>query len=199
MARKKNDGNNNNNNSRRSKKQKFIPAKTTRTPPALCWEIILSNPQTAAHLAKWRWMWVLRQVNRLFNVTIQPAHWMHWQCENDALPVIWKKKADEVFALTAKDLTGVELTVSIGKGMLYWKETHLMWRKKVLALALAKHGGTLDGINAIFLKRKRARLVRRCRFEERRQAAKESRDKAKGSRYEAEESLYEESSDEGEF
>jgi len=192
MARKKNDGSNN--NSRRSKKQKFIPAKTTHAPAPLCWEIILSNPQAAAHLAKWRWIWMLRQVSRLFNITIQPAHWMHWQCENDALPVIWKKKADDVFALTAKDLTGVELTVSIGKGMLYWKETHLMWRKKVLALALAKHGGSLDGINAIFLKRKRARLVRRCRFEERRQAAK------KESRYyEAEESLYEESSDEGEF
>jgi hypothetical protein len=59
----------------------------------------------------------------------------------------WKQKADDV--LTARDLADVQL--SVGKGRLRWKETHLMWRKDVLAIALAKHA--FEEINAVYLKR----------------------------------------------
>ena len=136
----------------RSKAKKaFCPQKTAHVPQPLCWEIVLSNPQTGIVLSKWRWIWVLRQVSRAFHDVIQPDRWIHWQCANDLRPMIWKRKADEVLALTCKDLGNIKITVS--KGASRYKETHLMWRKTVLELALTKHCGTFNGVNSVFLKR----------------------------------------------
>jgi hypothetical protein len=67
--------------------------------------------------------------------------------------MIWKQKANELLALTAGDLANVECTIHTVSQRGFNKETHLMWRRDVLRLALAKHGGTFDGVNAIFLKR----------------------------------------------
>ncbi len=158
------------NKKRQTKKRdvvKFCPQKTTNTPPHLCWEIILCSANVAAHLNNWGWILKLRQVSRGFNAAIQPDLWMRWQCAYDAQPMIWKKKADEVLALTIADLAHVECTVHCGAGYMRYKETHLMWRNEVLNIALAKHGGTFGSINAIFLKRlmrKQKRLAKQKRL-----------------------------------
>jgi hypothetical protein len=129
---------------------KFRPQKTTHTPSSLCWDVILSNPHAASILYSWRWIWVLRQVNHAFAAALQPERWMQWQCANDIRPMIWKQKANDVLALTSEDLAHLECTVHRQSR---YRETHLMWRKDVLGLTLAKYGGTFEGINAIFLKR----------------------------------------------
>ena len=79
-------------------------------------------------------------------------------CEHDRMPMIWKKKANEIFALTAKDVDDVECRVVNGTGWMRYKETHLMKRKIVLQIALAKHGGSFDAINAAFVARKAKKL-----------------------------------------
>ena len=141
-----------------AKRKKFTPQKTTQTPPALCWEVVLAHSPTV--LSKWRWIWMLRQVCRAFRDLIQPDLWVRWQCASDLKPMIWKKKADEVLALTARDLADVEFTV---KDVTRYKEVHLMSRKTALEIALAKHGGTFSGINDVFLRR-RARKKAARRF-----------------------------------
>jgi hypothetical protein len=132
---------------------KFKPQKTNHTPSHICWDVILSNPLVAAQLYSWRWIWVLRQVNKTFNAALQPDQWIRWQCANDRQPMIWKQKANDVLALTHSDLADVKCAVRSGMGTNRFKETHLMWRSEVLGLALAKYGSTFDGVNTIFLKR----------------------------------------------
>ena len=101
-------------------------------------------------LSKWRWIWMLRQVCRAFRDLIQPDLWVRWQCASDLRPMIWKKKANDALALTARDLADVDFTVA---AVTRYSETHLMSRMTVLEIALAKHGGTFSAINDVFLKR----------------------------------------------
>jgi hypothetical protein len=143
----------------------FHPAKTTFSPPHLCWEVILTNPKTAATLSSWRWMWTLPQVCKVYRASMQMDRWINWTCVEDKTPTIWKTKANELLALTVKDLEDVECRVVHGSGWKKRYETHLMRRDTLLQLALAKHGGTYKGINAVFLKKKEAKKKRKkpCR------------------------------------
>jgi hypothetical protein len=141
----------------------FSPIKTTllNTPQQqLCWDFILSNPATAAALSSWRWIWVLAQVNKAFRASVQADSWVKWMCVNDTKPSIWKSKANDVLALTAKDLINVHCDVVCGTGCMRYKQTHLMHRHTVLQLALTKHGGSMSKINTVFLKKADAKMER---------------------------------------
>lgn len=140
----------------------FTPQKTAYRPSDLCWEIILANHQTAVHLACWRWMWLLPQVARAFRAGIEQEKWMKSMCENTQI-MIWKSKANALFALTARDMADVTCKVVScnGRGWKRCKEAHLMRRDTVLQLALDKHGGTFRKINDVFLKRADARRMRK--------------------------------------
>jgi hypothetical protein len=133
----------------------FVPKRTGYSPPDLCWDIILSNPNVASTLSSWRWMWTLPQVARAF--ALQRDLWVRWACACDAAPVIWKSKANALFALTARDMAKVGYSVVFAPGWSHHKEIHLMRRAPLLQLALDKHGGTCQGVNAKFLKRAAAR------------------------------------------
>jgi hypothetical protein len=146
----------------------FSPAKTHATPSYLCWEILLTNPCTAAALSSWRWIWVLTQVNHTFKASIQADSWVKWMCVSDKKPSIWKSKANDLLALTAKDLQDVECSVVCGTGRSRYKETHLMHRQTLLQLALSKYGGTISKINAVFLKKNAAAAVRKEKKEKNR-------------------------------
>ena len=63
---------------------------------------------------------------------------------------IWKKKANELFALTAKDIAGLKYEVVESSS-----------RSEVLQLALAKHGGTIAAINDAFIARKKRNAKRK--------------------------------------
>jgi hypothetical protein len=129
------------------------------TPPDLCWDMILGNPCTARCLSSWRWMWTLPQVSKAFKAALDRDQWVRWACVDDLTPSLWKSKANAMLALTAHDMRGaVRLVVTR-----HWprrRETHYMRRDELLRLALAKHGGTCDGINAVFLKRQGRRRRR---------------------------------------
>ena len=144
----------------------FSPRKTGYSPPDLCWDIILSNPRAAGVLSSWRWMWTLPQVSRAF--ALQRDLWVRWACACDTAPVIWKSKANAIFALTARDMARVGYSVVYSPGWRGHKEIHLMRRAPLLQLALDKHGGTCQGVNAKFLKRAEASRRRaskeQCRF-----------------------------------
>jgi len=99
-------------------------------------------------------------VSRTFRASLQADRWVRWMCENDASPRIWKSKAADVLSLTANDLKDVECEVVCGVGWMKYKQTHLMHRKTLLDMALAKYGGRLDGINAVFLKKAKTRAQR---------------------------------------
>jgi hypothetical protein len=133
------------------KKEIFVPKKTGFVAPHLCWEIVLSSQQTSATLGKWRWIWILAQV---FGTKLLPVDEMvRWMCQNDIHPQIWKKKANELFALTPGDLSSIEYDVVDSK---YRRngEVHLMFRLEILKVALEKHGGTVAALNKAFLTRK---------------------------------------------
>ena len=123
----------------------------------LYWDIILALPQTAILLSSWRWVWVLSQVNKDFRAALMRTDWIKSMCALDRKPLIWKKKANDLFALTADDMQHLECDVRCGTGFMRFKETHLMFRQAVLELGLAKHGGTFESINAVFLLRKQRR------------------------------------------
>ena len=137
----------------------FCPKPTEFSPPHLCWDVVLSNQHTAATLSSWRWLWLLPQVCKAF--ALQPDSWLKWMCVADTVPKIWKTKAGAVLALTAKDLQDVNYCKVHSSGWKRRHETHLMRRDSVLELALAKHGGTHAGINAVFWKRKEAKKKRK--------------------------------------
>ena len=122
--------------------------------------------KTAAALASWRWVWTLSQVNKGFRAALMRTDWIRSMCAFDRRPTIWKKKADDLFALKPGELDGVDVEVQFGTCYMRCKETHLMYRTAVLELALAKHGGTFEGINAVFLlrrKRRESRALKRDR------------------------------------
>ena len=78
--------------------------------------------------------------------------------------MIWKTKANDLFALTPRDMADVVCKViDCGSGWRRRKEVHLMRRDTVLQLALDKHGGTYRAINDAFLKRAEARRLRNKR------------------------------------
>ena len=141
----------------------FRPQATAFQPPDTCWEAVLANQRALAVLAEWRWLWLLPQVCRAFRRGVQPELGVRSMCAADAGPMIWKSKANDLFALGRADLAGIEHAVVMGTGWARYKETHLMRRDAVLQLALAKHGGTYAAINGAFLKRARAREERRRR------------------------------------
>jgi len=129
-----------------------------------CWDVILMQAKTAAALASWRWVWTLSQVNKGFRAALMQTDWIRSMCAFDRRPTIWKKKADDLFALKPNELDGVYFEVQFGTGFMSYKQTHLMYRTAVLELALAKHGGTFEGINAVFLlwmKRRKSRAEKR--------------------------------------
>ena len=67
------------------KKTNTTTTSSMHTPSHLCWEILLSNPCTAAALSSWRWILILAQVNRAFRALIQPDRWAEWMCLNSFL------------------------------------------------------------------------------------------------------------------
>lgn len=144
----------------------FKPQKTAYSPPDLCWEIVLSNPQTtAAHLRSWRWIWLLPQVARAFRAGLEQERWMRSMCADESkslmMMMIWKSKANAIFALTASDMADVVCKVVRGVGWMKCRETHLMRCDTILQLALDKHGGTFKSINDAFLKRAEAKRMRK--------------------------------------
>jgi hypothetical protein len=141
----------------------FHPQATAFQPPDTCWEAVLANhqPTLTVVLTEWRWLWLLPQVCRAFRRGLQPELCVRSMCAADGQPVIWKSKANDLFALSRADLAGIESVVVRGAGWMRFKETHLMRRDTVLQLALAKHGGTYAAINGAFLKRAGAKERRK--------------------------------------
>ena len=132
----------------------------------VCWDVILMQQQTAVTLASWRWIWTLSQVNKGFRAALMRTDWIKSMCAFDKRPMIWKTKANDLFALNPSELNGIEVEVQCGTGCLRYKEVHLMYRMAVLELALSKHGGAFEGINAVFLlrrKRRESRVMKRDR------------------------------------
>lgn len=142
-------------NSRKLKQPKpppFAPQKTAFSASHVSWYVILSNQGTAETLGSWKWLWTLAQV---FGTLPHADEMMRWMCFRDRRPMIWKKKANELFALTPMDLMHAQFETVYGNnawGRSY--EVHLMYRAGVLQVALSKHGGTFASINAAFLARK---------------------------------------------
>jgi hypothetical protein len=135
------------------KEPSFRPQTTDFQPPCACWEVVLANPTTLSVLTEWRWLWLLPQVCRAFRHGLQPERCFRGMCAADVRSVIWKSKANDLFALSRGALANVECTVVAGVGWMRYKEVHLMRRDTVLQLALAKHGDSFAGINAAFIKR----------------------------------------------
>ena len=134
----------------------FVPQKTAFAPSHVCWDVIRSNQHAAAALGSWKWLSTLAQVFGRLPDADQMAKWM---CVGDRRPVIWKKKANELFALTAKDLFNVRFETVYGSRSSY--EVHLMYRSDVLKLALEKHGGSLAGVNHAFAERRKRNAKRK--------------------------------------
>jgi hypothetical protein len=141
----------------------FRPSKRGYAPPGLCWDVVLASPAAAGVLSSLRWMWVLPQVARAFREALVPDQWAGWACAAEAVPPLWKAKANELLALTARDMARVPRAVVVSWGVWGWHEVHLMRPALLLRLALDKHGGTCAGINAAFLKRRDARARREAR------------------------------------
>jgi hypothetical protein len=131
---------------------KFTPQKTAFVASHVCWDVILANPAAMACLGSWRWIGTLSRV--FGRLPDQMALWMDG--------TIWKKKANELFALTAKDIAGLKYEV-VESSSYYGRdhEVHLMRRSEVLQLALAKHGGTIAAINDAFIARKKRNAKRK--------------------------------------
>jgi hypothetical protein len=145
----------------------FAPQKTDFKASHICWDVVLSNQCVAETLCSWKWLRTLAQV---FGTLPHADDMMRWMCLRDQRPVIWKKKANELFALTPKDLMHANLNFETVYGKKHWTKTwgrryevHLMFRADVLKLALSTHGGTFAAINAAFLARKSRNAKRkRC-------------------------------------
>ncbi len=130
----------------------FVPQKTDFKASHVCWDVVFANQGVAETLGSWKWLWTLAQV---FGTLQHADDMMRWMCLCDRRPVISKKKANELFALTAMDLMHAQFDTVYGNnawGRSY--EVHLMYRNDVLKLPLAKNGGTFAAINAAFLARK---------------------------------------------
>ena len=138
---------------------KFVPQKSSFSPSHVCWDAVLSNQAAMQHLGSWRWLRTLELVFR--TLPCPPERLARWLCGGEA--TIWKSKANDLFALTPKDLAAVPYTLVETR---CYKQVHLMLRSAVLQLALAKHGGTVAAINAAFL----ARRERNSKREKRRAA-----------------------------
>jgi len=136
-----------------TKEKPFRPQTTAFQPSHTCWEVVLANPTILSVLTEWRWLWLLPQVCRAFRHGLQPERCFRGMCAADVRPVIWKSKANDLFALSRVALDNVKCTVVTGVGCMRYKETHLMRRDAVLQLALAKHGDSFAAINAAFVKR----------------------------------------------
>ena len=144
-----------------TKKTPFRPQTTAFQPLHTCWEVVLANPAILSVLTEWRWLWLLPQVCRAFRHGLQPERCFRGMCAADVRPVIWKSKANDLFALSRAALDHVECTVVAGVGCMRYKETHLMRRDTVLQLALAKHGDSFAAINAAFVKRAAKRKAKK--------------------------------------
>jgi hypothetical protein len=158
--------------------EKFAPQKTAFKASHVCWDVVLSNQHAAAVLGSWRWLGVLAQVFGCGAAADQMALWLcgdGWGWGEGTK--IWKKKANELFALTVRDLKDVPCII-VSRSNFYRGdyETHLMPSVDVLQLALVKHGGTVAGINAAFLARKARNAKRKRRGYRRYAAAYESDD-----------------------
>ena len=154
MPKRKSDGKLKQPTSRKLKQPKpppFAPQKTAFSAPHVCWDVVLSNQGVAETLGSWKWLWTLAQV---FGTLPHADEMMRWMCARDRRPVIWKKKANELFALTPMDLMCAKFESVMGNTWGRYHEVHLMYRADVLQLALAKHGGSFAAINAAFLARK---------------------------------------------
>jgi hypothetical protein len=134
--------------------QKFVPQKSSFSPSHVCWDAVLSNQAAMQHLGSWRWLRTLALVFR--PLPCPPECLARWLC-GDA--TIWKSKANDLFALTAKDLSAVPYKLVETR----YKQVHLIPRSVVLHLALAKHRGTVAAINAAFLARKERNSKRKRR------------------------------------
>jgi hypothetical protein len=140
----------------------FAPKRTAFAPCHVCWDVILSNRQTAVTLDSWRWLRVLSQVFRCMPSLCDDMALA--MCAQDRRPVIWKKKVNELFALTPSDLG--EVCFQAVEGTKKWSklnEVHLMFRRDALRLGLKKHGGTIAAVNAAFVKRRTHNAQRKKR------------------------------------
>ena len=147
--------------SSKRKRVGFKPQKSSFQPPHACWEVILANPQTIATLKEWYWLWLLPQVCSAFKNGVQSEHWFRLMCASDTESLIWKGKANALFALTRRDMYNMNYTAIKGKGYMSYKEVHLMRRDNILELALAKHGDSFAAIKQAFRKRLEKRKKRR--------------------------------------
>lgn len=120
----------------------FRPAAMTsiRAPDDVCFEAMLNNAAAAACLRSWRWMFVLPQVCRAWRAAFNPNAWMRWACEEDPMPMIWKAKAMQLFGLARHEIDALPFRRRV-YGCWRNKEVHLLERRRVLQLAMAKHGG----------------------------------------------------------
>ena len=134
----------------------FAPQKTAFRAAHVCWDVVLCNQHTAAALGSWRWLWTLAQV---FGTLPHADQMMQWMCLADRRPVIWKKKANELFALTPADLMHTHFETVVGKT--WRREIHLLFRCDALKLAMEKHGSAFSAINAAFLARKHRNAKRK--------------------------------------
>ena len=132
-------------------KQTPAPKKTAFRASHVCWDVVLSNQHAAVALGSWSWLWKLGQV---FGTLPHADQMMKWMCAADSRPVIWKKKANELFALTPQDLLPLHFETVLGNSWRQSYEVHLLFRSDVLKVALEKHGGSFAGINAAFIARK---------------------------------------------
>ena len=125
----------------------FAPQKTAFSPSHVSWDVVLANQVTAETLGSWKWLWTLAQV---FGTLPHADEMMRWMCSRDRRPVISKKTAGELFALTPNHyMFETVYDPWAGNYILY-----RMYRIDVLRLALSKHGGTFASINAAFIARK---------------------------------------------
>ena len=141
------------------------------------WEVVFSpcSSPTWQTLHSWRWIWTLSRVCTSFSRALFPLRTaiVNRMCDKDRKETIWKKKAMEIFTLTDKDLKGIKFSIASSS---YRREVHLMLRSSVLKVALAKHGGTFEGINKALLTRN-ARLdnLRTKRSAKKKQALEDRR------------------------
>lgn len=149
---------------RKEKPVVFKPAQTGFRAPDVCFEVVLNNMAAAAWLRSWRWLFLLPQVCHAWRAAFNPNEWIHWACIKDSERLIWKAKAMHLFRLTRQELEDLPFERKEYGGHRYTKEVHLLHRRHVLHLAMAKHGNSVAAIAAAFNSKKRRimRDVPRC-------------------------------------
>ena len=144
-----------------------------------CWDIIFASctSPTWKILHSWHWIYTLSVVCKTFSQTLSPLRTAIVQrmCDFDGEKgMIWKKKAMEIFTLTDRDLRSIKFSILHATRR---REVHLMLRGSVLTVALAKHGGSFEGINdAMCARAARLDALRTKRNDKKRKAVESRRE-----------------------